>query len=45
MIVDSHENHSGGLRRHPGVLAPEMADPDHRQADRSGNTHRAGRLT
>ncbi len=45
VIVDAHENDSGGLRRHAGVLAPQMADPDHRQADRSGHAHRAGRLT
>ena len=35
VIVDAHESDSGGLRRHARVLAPEMADPDHRQANRS----------
>jgi hypothetical protein len=45
VVMNPHERNPGGLRRHPGVLASKMADPDHRQANRPGRDHRVRRLT
>jgi hypothetical protein len=43
--VDADEREPRHPGRNPRVLLPEMADADHRDADRSSRAHRPERLT